>query len=250
MLCVNPYRTGKEEFGCGKCLPCRFTKRRVWVGRIMLELQAHRHSAFVTLTYKDAPDDFSEHDVRLCLKALRRRYGRIRYLLVGERGTKGGRVHYHMALFGVSPTESRGIGRCWSRGFVDVGELNSASAHYLVKYLLKDGERFRRMSLKPGIGGLLVNQIGARLEPHFRSGGIEDVPPSIRVAGREVPVGRYVRKKVRAMLGRDERTPVSVRLRQQEDYGLQDSAVRECKRENTYLSALQRLEIMKTKEKL
>lgn len=250
MLCVNPYRTGKEEFGCGKCLPCKFARRRVWVGRIMLELQAHKSSCFVTLTYKEAPDDFNSDDVRLFLKELRRKHGRARYLLVGERGAKSGRIHYHVALFGVSPTERGIIARSWKRGFVDVGELNSRSAHYLVKYLLKDGESFRRMSLKPGIGGLLVDQIGARVGPLLASEVIEDVPTSIRVANRMVPIGRYVRKKVREKVGRSGLTPQSVRELQRAEYALQDAAVRECKRENGYLSCLGRLEVMKTKEKL
>lgn len=256
MLCINPYKTGKEEFGCGKCLPCKFTKRRVWVGRIVVESLCHRHSCFVTLTYKDAPDEFSDSDVRLFFKRLRRSVGNVRYLLVGEKGSRSGRIHYHVALFGVSIAQSATLRRCWKEGFIDVGELNAGSAAYLVKYMLKSdsGEVFRRMSLKPGIGAgpdkKMVKSLGAQLGPLLHEGRIEDVPPSIRVGSRMYPVSRYVRAKVREKVGRSPLTPQSVRSTQQDEYASQCPVHRERVRENGYTSALCRLEIMKSKEKL
>lgn len=252
MLCIAPYKTGKEEFGCGKCLPCKFAKRRVWVGRVMLELHCHRHSCFVTLTYKEAPDGFSEEDVRLFFKRLRRRRGAVRYLLVGEKGSKGGRVHYHVALFGVSVTERANIDKCWGLGFVDVGELNAKSAAYLVKYMLKgeDHESFRRMSLKPGIGGLAVGTVAAHLAPLLASGVIDDVPPGVRCGERIFPMSRYVRSKVRVGLGRDGTTPASVRAVAQAEYAAEDGSLRERKRLNSYETALCRLAILRSKEKL
>lgn len=252
MLCVNPYKTGKEEFGCGKCLPCRFAKRRVWVGRIMLELQCHRHSCFVTLTYKEAPSGYVEKDVQMFFKRLRRVCGKVRYLLVGEKGSKGGRVHYHLALFGVSAGQYRDIDRCWGLGFTDVGELNSQSAAYIVKYMLKGdaSERFVRRSLKPGIGGLVVGEVSARMAPLLESGVLEDVPTGIRSSGRIFPMSGYVRRKVRLKVGRSHVTPQSVRLAQQAEYAAKCPVLREKERENAYVSALGRLSIMKSKEKL
>lgn len=253
MLCVNPYRTGKEEFGCGKCLPCKFAKRRVWIGRMMLELHCHAASCFVTLTYKDEPNEFEPDHLRVLFKQLRRRRGPFRYLAVGERGKASGRRHYHVALFGVSMAESFAVRECWVHGFVDVGELNSRSSAYLVKYLLKDyGDEkpFRRMSLKPGIGGLAVGRLAAGLAPLLSSEVIEDVPPAIRVAARKFPLGSYVRKKVRVLSGRDPHTPALVRAQHQEEYKAKCPLQRERERENGYVSALCRLEILKSKEKL
>lgn len=220
---------------------------------MMLELHCHAASCFVTLTYKDEPNEFEPDHLRVLFKQLRRRRGPFRYLAVGERGKASGRRHYHVALFGVSMAESFAVRECWVHGFVDVGELNSRSSAYLVKYLLKDyGDEkpFRRMSLKPGIGGLAVGRLAAGLAPLLSSEVIEDVPPAIRVAARKFPLGSYVRKKVRVLSGRDPHTPALVRAQHQEEYKAKCPLQRERERENGYVSALCRLEILKSKEKL
>lgn len=245
MLCVNPFRTEGEEFGCGKCLPCRFKRRRTWVGRMQLESLLHRHSCFVTLTYKEAPDGFRKEDVQSYVRALRKRGVRLRYFGVGERGSRGGRVHWHVAMFGVSAAQQDVLRKCWHHGFVDIGEFNGKVAHYIAKYICKGGDCARISSLKPGIGADFAPRMAALLP-----GSIEDVPPGIRVSGRIVPVSRYVRNRVRQAMGRSEGTPSSVREKQKGEYLAGDSALRERQRENGYLSAVVRLDIMKSKEKL
>lgn len=253
MLCINPYRTGVEEFGCGKCVTCRFTKRRRWVGRLMLELQSHKHSCFVTLTFKEVPDDFPGTYMAAFMRSLRRVRGSCRYFGVAEYGTRSGRGHYHLALFGVSAAERCAIAKAWDRGFVHIGELNSASAHYLVKYALKDfnGEKpFVRMSLKPGIGALYVERMADSVRALVDGGQLEDVPAGVRVAGRIYPKGRYIRGLEREALGRDRRTPQIVRAEQIREYAEADPGERERVRSNGYQSALARLAIIKTKEKL
>lgn len=249
MLCVNPYRTGKEEFGCGKCLPCRFSKRRMWVGRMLLESRLHRHSCFVTLTYKRCPDGLRKEDFQRFVRALRKRGLHCRYLAVGEFGTRSGRPHFHAVLFGVSIAQGAVLRRCWDHGFIDVGEFNGRTASYVAKYLCKSYDKGEPpvvlRSLKPGIGGDFAPRLAGVLP-----GRLSDVPAGIRVDGRIVAVGRYVRKKVRVLLGREGTTPVSERERMRAEYAAEDSLVREARRENQYLSALARLEIMRSKEKL
>lgn len=253
MLCIAPFKTGKEEFGCGKCVTCKFAKRRTMVGRIMLELACHKASCFATLTYKEAPSGYVESDVRLFFKRLRRKVAGVRYLLVGERGSRSGRVHYHVALFGVSISQSAVLRECWNAGFVDVGELNEASAAYLVKYMLKsngDEKPFRRMSLKPGIGGLVVKQLAGQLAPLFSMEVIKDVPVALRSAGRMYPISGYVRRKVRVECGMPHTTPSAVRAISQAEYAAECPVSRENRRVNGYESALGRMAIMKSKEKL
>ena len=41
------------EIPCGKCSGCRLQKSREWANRCMLELQYHKSSYFVTLTYDE-----------------------------------------------------------------------------------------------------------------------------------------------------------------------------------------------------
>ena len=42
------------EIPCGKCSGCRLQRSREWANRCMLELEYHKSSYFVTLTYDDA----------------------------------------------------------------------------------------------------------------------------------------------------------------------------------------------------
>lgn len=95
----------------------------------MIESLMHRHSSFVTLTYRDeclpalhGPLELgsqwglghmatlSPTDLKNWLKRLREGYNRkinsdakLRYFACGEYGDKHGRPHYHLALFGYAP---------------------------------------------------------------------------------------------------------------------------------------------------
>ena len=42
------------EIPCGKCSGCRLQRSREWANRCMLELEYHKSSYFVTLTYDEA----------------------------------------------------------------------------------------------------------------------------------------------------------------------------------------------------
>ena len=154
------------------------------------------------------PDDWSLHKKHLqdFMKRLRKAFSpqKIRFYGVGEYGARCkhsidlecvgcplcnvGRPHYHVCLFNCSfpdlvPYDSRHgelrytsplLESIWKYGFVDVGELNFASAAYVARYVMKkingvnapdhymqidlDGcatwvePEFSSMSLKPGIG--------------------------------------------------------------------------------------------------
>lgn len=108
------------ELPCGRCQGCRLDKSRAWADRCLLELQYHKHSVFVTLTYNDAyvPKSFyygsdgeSEHlsytlrkrDFQLFMKRLRKAFSeqKIRFFAAGEYGENTARPHYHAILFGL-----------------------------------------------------------------------------------------------------------------------------------------------------
>jgi len=120
---------------------------------------------------KYIPDDWSLHPehMTLFLKRLRKAYPEtnIRFFYAGEYGRrckhgidvkrvgcpicKVGRPHFHVCLFnfacddleayasdgGVIRKTSKKLEKIWGYGFVDVGELNFASASYTAGYVLK-----------------------------------------------------------------------------------------------------------------
>ncbi len=168
--------TSKMEVACGQCLGCRLDWSRMWAMRIAHEASLHEYvggNCFVTLTYDDAsvPVDWSldrRHFVNF-MKRLRKAFEpeRIRYFMCGEYGSvckhglsldvvvcplcNVGRPHYHACLFNCSFSDLVSYGSrdgelrytsgflesVWSHGFVDVGELNFASAAYVSRYCLK-----------------------------------------------------------------------------------------------------------------
>lgn len=165
---------------------------------------------------------------------------RIRFCGCGEYGDESGRPHYHVILFGY-PTCARGrtrryvgsnrsiawdccptcelIQRTWPFGDVDLGTLTSDSAAYVSKYVVKkmtapDDIRlfgrepeFPARSLKPGIGHDGLWDVASAMMQHSLDESMADVPSALRHGGRELPLGRYMRRKLRGMVGRSEDAP-------------------------------------------
>lgn len=234
-MCYRPLLMTGAEVGCGKCESCLINRARLWTGRIMLEASQHVANSFVTLTYDvdHLPQGGSlvPRDLQLFLKRLRHLCVGVRFFAVGEYGDKSLRPHYHLALFGVFPydhvspvvqrvNKSRCVCvvcRCWTLGVVDIGNLEMASASYIVGYLLKgftkkgdsrlDGKypEFRRMSLRPyGVGASValgvVEFVGSRNGAKFvqRTG---DVPGEFVISGKKFTFGRYLKSVIRRGAG-------------------------------------------------
>lgn len=113
-----------KEIPCGHCDGCRIDRSRDWANRCMMELEYHKESYFVTLTYNDEhvpiayyPDPSTgevhesktlvKRDWQLFMKRLRKicagRPGgdQIRFFMCGEYGSKTFRPHYHAIIFGL-----------------------------------------------------------------------------------------------------------------------------------------------------
>lgn len=240
MKCIKPYRKGLSEFGCGQCMPCRYNKRRMWSHRIMLEGLMHDVASFVTLTYSDKhlPGDGSldPNHLQLFMKRLRKNSGlKLRYFGVGEYGELRKRPHYHLALFGAdektgvaehwepldktNPQRAKRamcvIDKSWELGNVFLGTLTMESAQYIAKYTTKkmtgvddgrlDGRKpeFARMSLRPGIGAIACQTIASHIQNRSGWNDIErrgDVPEVLQHGRRTMPLGRYMRQRLRAAL--------------------------------------------------
>lgn len=210
----------------------------------MLETLCHSDSAFVTLTYADdmLPSDMSLNPVTLQLFVKRLRSAvsplRIRYYAVGEYGDQSERPHYHLILFGYrsclngrSMYTRRRLQCCsqcdrvrdsWGLGFVGLGSVTMESAAYCCSYITKNMRRtddlrlkgrwpeFARMSLRPGIGYDALWEIADTMMRYDLDESGEDVPTGIRHGAKVLPLGRYLRRSLRTMVGKDEKAPDEV----------------------------------------
>lgn len=179
------------------------------------------------------------------LKRLRSRSSpsRFRFYLVGEYGDNTHRPHYHVMLFGF-PTCLRGrtmrrgvslepqwadccdrcrvVGNTWGMGNVDLGQVTKDSAGYIAGYVMKKLTRFDdprlngrnpefcRMSLKPGIGAGFMWEVASDLIKYQQADRMVDVPASLGHARKDAPLGRYLRRQLREMIGRASSTPQAV----------------------------------------
>lgn len=186
---------------CGVCIGCRVARARSWSLRCVHESQCHERNSFVTLTYAEdrlpPGGSLRYRDFQLFMKRLRRQSRvPIRYFVCGEYGEKLSRPHYHACLFGYDFPDKRPVTylgkpgayrsdlleRLWTHGHTHLGTLNSRSAAYAARYVLKKvcGQRaadhyvsvdsdgvvhklvpeFARMSLRPGVGAIWFDRYG------------------------------------------------------------------------------------------
>lgn len=240
MLCKNPYVLSNSSFGCGQCLPCRLNRRRLWTHRLLLESFFHEASSFVTLTYSDEslPEGgtLAPGDVQLWLKRLRKALypKKIRYYLVGEYGDESWRPHYHVALYGhggclwfplgeqkydrrkCQCDNCKLIRSTWNKGLTDCAHLSVESSQYMCGYVTKkmtkkDDVRlngkypeFSRMSNRPGIGAFAMEQLSSFVTSEDGCNDLiltGDVPLALRHGLKKMPLGRYLRRKLREYTG-------------------------------------------------
>lgn len=230
-MCKQPYaHPGGNMFGCGQCMPCRINRRRIWTARLMYEALTHADSCFVTLTYNDEhlPEGGTlvPSDLRNYVKRLRKTVSplKIRFYGVGEYGEQTQRPHYHLALYGLGIDAIHVIADCWSLrgvplGHVHVGTLTAESARYIGGYVTKkltnindelvqkilNGRHpeFARMSNRPGIGAAIIPELADALMTDAGSrevARLQDVPTQLRLGGKLMPLGRYLREKLRAAI--------------------------------------------------
>jgi len=230
------------ELPCGKCIGCRLEYSRQWAMRCMHEAQTNECNSYVTLTYNDKNLTYGHNqatlvpkDLQLFLKRLRKKTGKkISYYACGEYGDATKRPHYHLCIFGYDfPDkihvetkrdfklyESRLLSGLWKAGIHRIGEVTFESAAYVARYIMKKQKgatkkiysdlgiepEFARMSLKPGIGASATWELADYQLTHGKDN--PDVPSALRHGRRILPLGRYLRRLVRARSGiSDGRAP-------------------------------------------
>lgn len=215
---------------------------------MLLESFLHERSTFVTLTYDQAHyppgGNLVPRDLVLFLKRLRFHIKPvpIRYFGVGEYGEETWRPHYHLALFGIGREATPDVQTAWGKGHVFLGDLTAKSAAYICGYVTKKmtsaedqrlGGRhpeFARMSRRPGIGHGAIEAIRASLDDREgckQVGLVGDVPSTLRHGGKQMPLGRYLKDKLREALGYEKGLPEGKLLEWlQEMSTVQEAAIR------------------------
>lgn len=150
---------------CGHCAACAYNHSRDLANRCMCEYQTVNRGCFVTLTYDDdhlpPGRNLCRRDMVLFLKRFRKAldydFGvKIRVVYCGEYGSLRGRPHYHMLVYGWSPSngqlgaphpsgtevvyECPYILRCWNKGLISVCPMNEHTICYLSRYTVKKQE--------------------------------------------------------------------------------------------------------------
>ena len=120
------------------------------------------------------------------------------------------------------------VGDSWTHGDVDLGMLETDSAQYVCGYVTKKmthrsdvrlrgrEPEFARMSNRPGIGYDALYELASSIlaDTTWSSLNLDtpqgDVPVTLRHGARLLPLGRYMRIKLRKLIGRDEKTPQAI----------------------------------------
>lgn len=170
-MCSDPKEFKGYKQACRECNDCVNTYKNTWVVRCMAEKETLTHAYAVTLTYADVDGIpplgarvFRYKDLQDFYKRIRRRgalkWGEIemRYIVVGEKGSKNGRCHYHGVIFSSHPihelgdlsspygegitysSKQRKVRHDWSiwgHGFVDFQRPDRQGMAYILKYILK-----------------------------------------------------------------------------------------------------------------
>lgn len=172
--CISPYIIRKNDkvqpVPCGKCMSCRNRTIAQWSFRLQKELEASDSAHFITLTYDSKHVPISEagyktlcvRDVQLFFKRLRKAHAAtetksvyvgasgglteyisddrgcpvrpIKYLMVGEYGSRTYRPHYHIILFNA---KLELIDQAWNLGRIHYGNVTEFSVRYCLKYMCK-----------------------------------------------------------------------------------------------------------------
>jgi len=66
---------------------------------------------------------------------------------------------------------------------------------------------FARMSLKPGIGYGMMHEVASTIMELKLDEKLSDVPATLQHGPTQYPLGRYLRRSLRALIGRDKNAP-------------------------------------------
>lgn len=163
---------------CGKCVVCMDNRRKDWTFRLQQEMKIAKTAHFVTLTYTDEFLPREGVDIFVLQRFLKRlrnerkkvmekyylvnetlKWPNLRYYAVGEYGERTLRPHYHLIMFNMPRELEEKLSGIWGFGLIHIGDVRTASIHYVTGYVLKKAicppgmnKPFSTMSRRPGLG--------------------------------------------------------------------------------------------------
>lgn len=179
-------------------------------------------------------------DIQLFLKRLRATLAplKVRFFVAGEYGDLTMRPHYHVAIFGFphchrlmlprrTPCCSvcTTISNAWGLGQILVGSLTPDSSQYVAGYTVKKMTSDDHAKLRRDCPSCLVS---VPVAPEYAKWSIglgraamwdlastllaldyceADVPSALRYGKKILPLGRYLRRELRHMMGRPRNAP-------------------------------------------
>jgi len=196
---------------CGKCPECLRDRQNAWIFRLAQEQKVSNSSAFITLTYKNAPMSFNGHetlhpkhltDFWKRLRKANNSSKTIRYIAVGEYGTKFLRPHYHAIVFNINNSilqHNEKLQSIWGHGHVDIAKSEGASQRYTLGYIMQgkweptqdDDDRipqFQRQSQNIGI-----NYLTKQTKNYYRN---RKIPCITQPGGTIIKMPRYYKEKI------------------------------------------------------
>ena len=175
----NPVLMDPIPIPCGECYACLMDKAAEMATRAVLESQYHKHSYFVTLTYRDSCLPISKftgeailikEEFDLWVKRLRSVID-CRVLGCGEYGDVTGRPHFHAIIYtdddlqlsqvGVNVFKSKVLEYTWRFGISECSIADAGCMSYVSGYVLKKCKQiadddphqpFRYLPRRPGLG--------------------------------------------------------------------------------------------------
>lgn len=214
MTCPTPFtKLDRKEgrylaFPCGSCPDCRKRVANGWAFRLQMELFRCEQAHFMTFTYEDDKlpltkynnfPTLSKRDFQTFMKRLRFSHSGkpIKYFACGEYDPHK-RPHYHAIIYNADPLA---ISKSWGKGFVYRGDVELASIHYTLKYMLKG--RFERENeldnrepefrlMSKGLGENYVTQDSIE----WHNAKIEDRYYLMPHANERVAMPRYYRERL------------------------------------------------------
>ncbi|AKI26875.1 replication protein VP4 [Microviridae Bog1249_12] len=142
-MCPYPFYLKKYNIfvPCGKCGSCLKRKISDWTIRLQNEFKRSKTSAFLTLTYQEAPDQLDKTHLQKFFRRLRKKGVNFSYFALGDYGDTFGRPHYHVLAFERTSYLRDVLNQSWRSGkdevlmgFTHYKPMSFGRIHYVVKY--------------------------------------------------------------------------------------------------------------------
>ncbi len=184
-------------------------------------------SWFITLTYSDetlpktitGDATLRKKDLQDFLKRTRKNTP-LRYFAVGEYGDLSFRPHYHLAVFPATNAPYLEYAEKWEKGHTLVTELQPERCAYLARYTIKKFNKaqiectdqniepeWSIQSRKPALGYQMAKDISGYYQTRTGAELLAtrgDIDQTIRMEGKNYPIGSYGVKIIREELGLGE----------------------------------------------